>query len=204
MNDSYFTINQIYESHYKDKGSRFLAFAHPISNAESAKNLLELYRKDARFKGACHFCYAYKLGPEATNFRSSDDGEPAGTAGKPILNQIISFNLSDILVIVVRFFGGTLLGTSGLINAYKQASVDCLKMAKPIEVILRSNINITFSYNLQSEIDRLLRSFNVEYGERNFEEQVNYNIKIKSGELNLLLDTLKKSAFSNQLKINEH
>jgi uncharacterized YigZ family protein len=204
LNDSYFTINQIYESHYKDKGSRFLAFAHPIKNAEEAKTVLENYRKEARFKGACHFCFAYKLGPDTLNYRSSDDGEPSGTAGKPILNQLNSFNLSDVLLIVVRFFGGTLLGTSGLINAYKQASIDCLKMAKPIEVILRSNINITFSYNLQSEIDRLLRGFNVEFSERNFAVQVNYNLSIKSGELNLLLDILKKSSFSNQLKINEY
>ena len=201
MNDLYCTINQSYQALYKDKGSRFLAFAHPIKTAEEAKILVDKYRKDAQFKGACHFCFAYKLGANNNNYRSSDDGEPSGTAGKPILNQIESFKLSDILVIVVRFFGGTLLGTSGLIQAYKQAAIDCLSLAKPVEVIIRSNICITFSYNLQSEIDRLIKGFNIEFEERNFAERISYKLKIKSGELNLLEDTLKKSAFSNKITI---
>jgi len=201
VNDLYCTINQSYQALYKDKGSRFLAFAHPIKTAEEAKILVDKYRKDAQFKGACHFCFAYKLGANNNNYRSSDDGEPSGTAGKPILNQIESFKLSDVLVIVVRFFGGTLLGTSGLIQAYKQAAIDCLSLAKPIEVIIRSNICITFSYNLQSEIDRLIKGFNIEFEERNFAEHISYKLKIKSGELNLLEDTLKKSAFSNKITI---
>lgn len=204
MNDLYYTINQVYEATYKDKGSKFLAFAHHIKTAEEAKELLEKYRKDARFKGACHFCYAYKLGNTINNFRSSDDGEPSGTAGKPILNQIESFKLSDIIVIVVRFFGGTLLGTSGLIQAYKQATIDCLSSVNPCEVIIRSNISITFSYNLQSEIDRLIKGYNLEFEERNFAEQVNYKLKIKSGEIALLIDSINKSAISNQIKINEY
>ena len=204
MNDTYFTINQFYEATFKDKGSRFLAFAHPIKTSDEAKALLEKYRKDARFKGACHFCFAYKLGVNNSNLRSSDDGEPAGTAGKPILNQIESFKLSDILIIVVRFFGGTLLGTSGLIQAYKQATIDCLSLAIPIEVILRNNISITFSYNLQSEIDRVLKGFNIVFDERNFAELVNYKLKIKSGELTILTETINKSAIANQIKINEY
>ena len=204
MNDTYFTINQVYEATFKDKGSKFLAFAHPIKTAEEAKELLEKYRKEGRFKGACHFCYAFKLGINNTNLRSSDDGEPAGTAGKPILNQIESFELSDIIIIVVRFFGGTLLGTSGLIQAYKQAAIDCLSLAKPIEVILRSNISITFSYNLQSEIDRLIKPYNLVFDEKIFAEKVNYKLKIKSGDLVLLHKTINKSSIYNQIKINEY
>jgi uncharacterized YigZ family protein len=203
LNDLYYTIDQVYEAAYKDKGSKFLAFAHHIKTANGGKELLEKYRKDAKFKGACHFCYAYKLGNN-NYYRSSDDGEPTGTAGKPILNQIESFKLSDIIVIVVRFFGGTLLGTSGLIQAYKQAAFDCLSSAKPLEVILRSNISITFSYNFQIEIDRLIKGFNIEFEERNFTEQVNYKLRIKTGEAPLLLETLKKSAISNLIKINEY
>jgi uncharacterized YigZ family protein len=204
LNDLYYTINQVYEASCKEKGSRFLAFAHHVKTANEVKELLETYRKDARFKGACHFCYAYKLGVDSNNFRSSDDGEPAGTAGKPILNQIESYKLSDIVVIVVRFFGGTLLGTSGLIQAYKQAASDCLRLVIPTVVILRSNISITFSYNLQSEIDRLLKTYNFEFDERNFLEQVNYKLKIKSGELTLLMQNIKKSAFSNHIIIDEY
>ena len=144
------------------------------------------------------------MGVNNSKLRSSDDGEPAGTAGKPILNQIESFKLSDIIIIVVRFFGGTLLGTSGLIQAYKQAAIDCLSLAKPIEVVLRNNISITFSYNLQSEIDRLLKGFNIAFDEKIFAELVNYKLKIKSGELALLKETINKSAFANQIKINDY
>jgi uncharacterized YigZ family protein len=204
LNDTYYTIDHVFEATFKDKGSKFLAYAHPIKTTEEAKVILEKYRKDIRFKGACHFCYAYKLGNDNNNFRSSDDGEPAGTAGKPILNQIESFKLSDLIVIVVRFFGGTLLGTSGLIQAYKQVAINCLNIAKPIEVILRNNISITFSYNLQSEIDRILKGFNIAFDERNFAELVNYKLKIKSGELTILTDTINKSAIANQIKINEY
>lgn len=204
MNDLYYTISKTYEATYKDKGSKFIAFAHPINRAEEAKLLLEQYRKDARFKGACHFCYAYKLGANNNNFRSSDDGEPAGTAGKPILNQIESFKLSDIIIIVVRFFGGTLLGTSGLIQAYKQVANDCLSIVEPAEVILRSNISITFSYNLQSELDRFLKGFNINFEQRNFDTEVNYKLRIKSGELAIFKETLHKLSFSNQIKLNEY
>jgi uncharacterized YigZ family protein len=204
LNDLYFTISKTYEATYKDKGSKFIAFAHPIKSAEEGKLLLEMFRKDARFKGACHFCYAYKLGVGNHNFRSSDDGEPAGTAGKPILNQIESFKLSDIIIIVVRFFGGTLLGTSGLIQAYKQVAFDCLSIVEPIEVILRSNISITFSYHLQSEIDRFLKGFNINFEQRNFEVDVNYKLQIKSGELTMFKEAFNKLSYSNQIKINEY
>lgn len=204
MSDLYHTINRVYEATYKDKGSRFLAFAHHIKSATDAKALLDGYRKDARFKGACHFCFAYKLGANDNNFRSSDDGEPAGTAGKPILNQIESFKLSDIIIIVVRFFGGTLLGTSGLIHAYKQAAIDCLNMVEPIEVIIRTNISFTFSYNLQSDIDRLFKGYNITFQERNFSDEVNYKINIKASQHAHLLETIHNSAISNQIKINEY
>lgn len=202
MNDLYYTINKNCEATYRDKGSKFIAYSHHIKNAEEAKLIIEQYRKDARFKGACHFCYAYRWGADQ-NFRSSDDEEPSGTAGKPILNQIESFKLSDILVIVVRFFGGTLLGTSGLIQAYKQVTIDCLSLAVPQEVILRSNINITFSYNLQAEIDRLLKGFNIEFEARNFDHEVNYKLRVKASESTMLKEAINKSVFSNQIKINE-
>jgi putative IMPACT (imprinted ancient) family translation regulator len=111
--------------------------------------------------------------------------------------------LSDVIVIVVRFFGGTLLGTSGLIQAYKQAAIDCLSLAEPIEVILRNDLCITFSYNLQSEVDRMLKAYDIVFEERSFTEQINYKLKIKSGELPLLLESINKSAISNLIKINE-
>lgn len=204
MKDIYLTINEVYEATYKDKGSRFIAFAHHIDNSAQAKLLLDQYRKDAKYKSACHFCYAYKLGATDSNIRSSDDGEPSGTAGKPILNQIESFKLSDIFVVVIRFFGGTLLGTSGLIQAYKQVTINCLLNAKPVEVILKRNLSITFSYHLQSEIERMLKNFTIQFEEKIFEENVNFKITIKAGEFNALQQTLGKSAISNQIKLHEY
>lgn len=204
MKDTYYTINDVYEATFKDKGSKFIAIAYPIKSVDQAKLLVEQLRKDAQYRGACHFCFAYKLGIDNIIYRSSDDGEPSGTAGKPILNQIESFKLSDIIVIVIRFFGGTLLGTSGLINAYKQATIDCLTQVKIVEVIVRSNISITFSYQIQSEIERMLKNYNIEYEEKNFDIQINYRIKIKSSEFNSLLETIRNSVIFNQIKIYEY
>lgn len=204
MKDTYYTINDVYEATFKDKGSKFIAIAHPIKSVEQAKLLVEQFRKDAQYRGACHFCFAYKLGIDNIIYRSSDDGEPSGTAGKPILNQIESFKLSDIIVVVIRFFGGTLLGTSGLINAYKQATIDCLTQVKIVEVIVRSNISITFSYQIQSEIERMLKNYNIEYEEKNFDIQINYRIKIKSSEFNSLIETINNSVILNQIKIYEY
>ena len=199
--DTYHTIDSVYEAVFKDKGSRFLAFAHPIETTEQVKSLLDKYRKDAQFKGACHFCYAFKLN-EGNISRSNDDGEPSGTAGKPILNQIESAALNDILVIVVRFFGGTLLGTSGLINAYKLAAQECLKQVKAVEVVLRNELNLSFNYTLQNEIDRLLKGFNIIVANRNFTDKVYYQLLIKRNDEQSLRDTMSKLAFNNQIEIN--
>lgn len=204
MKDTYNTINQVYEATYKDKGSKFIAFAHPLKNAHDGKLLLEQYRKDAKFKGACHFCYAYKLGADHKNTRSSDDGEPSGTAGKPILNQLESFGLSDIIVIVVRFFGGTLLGTSGLIQAYKQVTIECLSKAKPVTFILMKNLSVTFNYSFQLEVERIFKNFTIEFEEKNYAEKVHYKIRIKAGEFALLMETLSKSAITNQIEYHEY
>lgn len=186
---------------FKDKGSRFISFAHPVHTLEESKRILESYRKDARFKGACHFCYAYKLGIEKSYTRSSDHGEPSGTAGRPILNQIESYQLSDIIVVVIRFFGGTLLGTSGLINAYKQATIACLKEVVPIKTILRTPIELQFPYSLQTELERIIKGFDVLIIERKYEEQVNYHLQVKKGEYDLLLQSIQNSDISKLVNL---
>jgi uncharacterized YigZ family protein len=204
INDCYFTIERPSEYTHKEKGSKFWAFAYPVNDSEQLKQLLSACKKDSRFKGACHFCYAYKLGVVNPYCRSSDDGEPAGTAGKPMLNQIESLELTNVVIIVVRFFGGTLLGTSGLIKAYKHAAQGCLANAKLGKFILRKNICLTFSYPIQTDVDHILKQFDVEYDEKLFEEEITYKIKIRAGEFDQYSNIVcKASAFQN-IKMNEY
>ena len=136
VTDTYKTIKSASQGLFKDKGSRFIALAFPLKSVEEVKPILEKIRKD--YHDARHHCYAYNIGYENNNWRVNDDGEPSGTGGKPILGQIKSFELTNILVVVVRYFGGTLLGVSGLINAYKSATIDVI-----------SNANIVNTDNLR-------------------------------------------------------
>lgn len=131
MTDSYLTIQTQSSGLYKSKGSKFLSFAHPAKDTEEVKDLIADYKK--RYHNARHVCYAYMLGPERNDFRFNDDGEPSGTAGKPILGQINARNLTNVLVVVVRYFGGILLGTGGLVTAYREAASDALEQAEIIE-----------------------------------------------------------------------
>lgn len=156
--DFYFTIDTPVLAEYKDKGSKFLAHAFPLKSKDDFKNHLQILRKE--HPKAVHHCFAYKIGYDGNNYRASDDGEPAGTAGKQILAQIDSRNLSDILVIVVRYFGGTLLGIPGLINAYKTATALALQCShviqKPIEVIYI----VQFNYTEMNDVMRIIKKYN--------------------------------------------
>ena len=160
MSDTYKSIAETVEGIYKEKGSKFLAFAIPVSTIDDIKTLLEKYRKD--YFDARHVCYAYMLGAEKKEFRCNDDGEPSGTAGKPILGRILSADLSDILIIVVRYFGGTKLGTSGLITAYKTASEDALNNATIIEKVLKSRITIEYDYLVTSQVQKVFKDFDAD------------------------------------------
>lgn len=153
--NSYKTIQKLSEGIYKDKGSKFLSFAIPVSNVEEIKDILEEYRKE--YYDARHVCYAYMLGAERENYRANDDGEPSGTAGRPILGQINSFELTNILVVVIRYFGGILLGTSGLITAYKEATIDAINNAKIVEKIITCRFKIQFGYDLMNEVMRVFK-----------------------------------------------
>ena len=135
MEDSYKTIKEkiVGEGYYTEKRSKFLAFAHPVKTIDEVKDIIAGYRK--KYYDARHVCYAYMLGPERTDFRANDDGEPSGSAGRPILGQIDSRGLSDILVVVVRYFGGIKLGIPGLIRAYKTSTADALASARVVEKV---------------------------------------------------------------------
>lgn len=128
--DEYLTISKPSEGLFKDRGSKFLAFAYPVSSEDEIKEIQEHLRSE--YHDARHHCYAYMLGKDKNVFRANDDGEPSSTAGKPILGQIKSYDLTNILIVVIRYFGGTKLGVSGLINAYKTAAEEALKNAKII------------------------------------------------------------------------
>lgn len=155
MSDTYRTIESVAEGVYKDKGSKFLAFAEPVADVEEVRNKLSLYKK--RYYDARHICYAYMLGRDRLAWRANDDGEPAGTAGRPILGQINSRNLTNIMVVVVRYFGGILLGTGGLIVAYKSAASDALEHATIVEKDVMQRKVLRFPYERMNEIMRLLK-----------------------------------------------
>jgi len=153
--DLYRTIAAPSEGLFKSKGSRFLSFSYPVENAEAVKNHIHLLK--TKYHDARHHCYAYVIGVKADQFRANDDREPSGTAGKPILGQIHSFNLTNIMVAVVRYFGGTLLGTSGLIEAYKSAANDVLLKSAIIEKTENKSYQIHFEYAMLNELLRIIR-----------------------------------------------
>ena len=142
--DVYKTIDGPAEGEYSEKRSKFLAFAHPVRSVEEVKQWVEHYQK--KYYDARHCCYAYMLGAERKEFRANDNGEPSGTAGKPILGQINSHELTDILIVVVRYFGGIKLGTSGLIQAYKAAAQEAISAAKVVERTVDEEVTFWFEY----------------------------------------------------------
>jgi uncharacterized YigZ family protein len=167
--DTYKTIKSPTEGLFKDKGSKFLAFAYPFENESEIKNIIEPLRKE-HFK-AVHFCYAYRIGLNRTNFRVNDDGEPAGSAGRPILNVLLSKEITNILVVVVRYWGGTLLGVPGLINAYKSATEEALINAEIIEKTINDVHQVTFGYVQMNDIMKVVKDFGLKIKNQQFDNQ---------------------------------
>lgn len=157
MKDLYRTINGKAEGTYSELRSKFLAFALPVRTAEEALALVAQYQKE--YFDARHVCWAYRLGAEGEDWRANDNGEPSGTAGKPILGQIVSADLSDVLVIVVRYFGGVKLGTSGLIVAYRTAAAEALAVADVTERTVDETLTLTFSYEQMNLVMRVVKDF---------------------------------------------
>lgn len=155
MDDTFRTIIKSSEGLYKEKMSKFLSFAEPCTSAEEAKEIVAMYKKE--YYDARHVCWAYMIGHQRLEFRSNDDGEPSGTAGKPILGQINSFNLTDLVVIVVRYFGGIKLGTSGLIEAYRTAAAEALSAADIVEKLVEETLEVYFEYPLMGEAMRIVK-----------------------------------------------
>lgn len=154
----YTTIDQPAQAEFKDRGSKFIAFAYPAANADEFKKHLQSLKKE--HPKAVHYCFAYRFGLDGNQFRVSDDGEPSGTAGKPILGQIDSKSLTDIVVIVVRYFGGTLLGVPGLINAYKTAASLVLQVVPLVQKPVLKKYSLQFDYTQMNEVMVMLRQLN--------------------------------------------
>jgi uncharacterized YigZ family protein len=164
--DTYLTISNPSEGIYKDKGSKFIAYAFPVKTEEEIKARLADLRKE--HPTARHHCYAFRLGPDKQAFRANDDGEPKYSAGKPILGQILSKDLTNILIVVVRYFGGTLLGVSGLINAYKLAAADALQHAVVIEKQVKELYEAAFDYLQMNDVMKLLKDEDLEQISQDF------------------------------------
>jgi uncharacterized YigZ family protein len=156
--DYYFTIETSAVAEFKDRGSKFIAYSFPLKDVNDFKKHLQTLKKE--HPKAVHHCFAYRIGNDGNNFRVSDDGEPSGTAGKPILGQIDSKNLTDTLIIVVRYFGGTLLGVPGLINAYKTAASMVLQCTPFVQKAVEIDYELQFNYTEMNEVMRILKHYN--------------------------------------------
>ena len=193
MSDEYKTIKSGGEGYYTDKRSKFLAFAHHVSTVDEIKDLLAGYRK--KYYDASHVCYAYMLGPERTDFRANDDGEPSSTAGKPILGQINSNELTDILIVVVRYYGGVNLGTSGLIVAYREAAADAIAHSEVEMCQIEEVITYTFAYPLINEVMRIVKEMQPRIISQTYDNTCEIKLSIRKSEAEQLKNRLSKLSF---------
>ena len=190
MQDSFRTISQPSEGIYTEKRSKFLAFAIPVENVEEIKDIVAQYQK--KYYDARHVCYAYMLGAERTEFRANDNGEPSCTAGKPILGQINSNELTNILIIVVRYFGGIKLGTSGLIVAYKQAAAEAIAAAEIIEKTVDTNITFMFEYPFMNDVMRIVKEENPQIVNQGYDSDCSMTLRTRKGNMPKLISRLEK------------
>ena len=191
--DTYLTISSVSEALYKDKGSKFYAFAYPVQTVEQIKDILAEKRKE--YYDARHVCYAYMLGYERNVFRANDDGEPSGTAGRSILGQINSSNLTDILIIVVRYFGGTLLGTSGLIQAYKTSAAEAIAAATIEERIVEKTFVSKFGYQDLNAVMRIMKDFDLAIVNQVQEMDCTLYFRIRLSDIDRVRDRFDKLDF---------
>ena len=190
MDDSYKTIEKIAEGYITERKSKFISYVIPVETEEEVKITLEEYRKE--YYNARHVCWAYMLGPTRDDFRANDDGEPSGTAGRPILGQINSFELTNVLIVVVRYFGGTLLGTGGLIKAYKEAAAAAIENAKIVEKTIDDTFVLHFEYPLLNEVMRVLHQYEEVSWTQNFTETCEMEVKIRQSQSQQLSETLSR------------
>ena len=193
MTDEYRTLKTEGEGYYTDKRSKFLAFAHHVSTVEEIKEILARYRK--KYFDARHVCYAYMLGPERKDFRANDDGEPSSTAGKPILGQINSNELTDILIVVVRYYGGVNLGTSGLIVAYREAAADAIAHSEIETRQVEEIITYNFPYPMMNDVMRIVKEMQPRIVSQTYDNTCEIRLSIRKSEAEQLRNRLQKLSF---------
>lgn len=189
-NDTYFTISIKSSGIFKEKGSKFLAHAYPVNNLETVKTIIHELKKE--FYDARHICYAYRLGYNGEDYRINDDGEPSGTAGKPIYGQLLSHGITNVLVTVIRYFGGTKLGVSGLINAYKLATIDALTNNKIEERIIYKPLNLSFNYTQMNGIMKIVKNFNLVILAQDFKLKCTMQLAVRLNDFETIESQLQK------------
>ena len=177
MEDSYKTITSIGEGYYTEKRSKFLAFAHHVETPEEAMEIVDSYRR--KYHDARHCCYAYVIGADRSIFRANDDGEPSSTAGKPILGQINSNELTNIVICVIRYYGGVNLGTGGLIVAYRTAAADAIQHCMVEERLVEEEIKFSFSYPMMNSVMRVVKDMGARIVAQNFQEHCELSLAIR-------------------------
>ncbi|WP_199120682.1 YigZ family protein [Pedobacter sp. ASV28] len=192
FSDTYQTIEQVSEGIFRDKGSKFIAYAYPIRSEVQAKEHIQKLR--AEHPKARHFCWALRLTPDRNIFKLNDDGEPSGTAGRPILNSLLSADVTNILVVVVRYFGGTLLGVPGLINAYKMATIETLSANKVVHQTINDIYQIEFDYLMMNEVMRIIKEEQLTVLSQDFDNACTIQFEIRKANLNIVLGRLEKVA----------
>ena len=197
MSDIFYTIDKPSEALFKDKGSKFFAYAFPVQSEEAIKQRISELKK--QHPGASHGCYGFRLGADKKLFRANDDGEPSGTAGKPILNQIIAADLTDMCVVVVRYFGGTLLGTSGLIRAYKTATAEALQQAVKITKYISQNCKVSFDTKVTRLVMRCLKEHEAQVLSHTFSTQNDIIFNVRLSFTDKLFTSLKENNINCQI-----
>ena len=195
MEDSYKTIKEkiVSEGYYTEKRSKFLAFAHHVETVDEVKEIIKQYRK--KYYDARHVCYAYMLGSDRLEFRANDDGEPSSTAGKPILGQINSLELTNILIIVVRYYGGVNLGTSGLIVAYREAAADAIAHSEIEERLVEEIVSYSFTYPMMNDVMRIVKDMEPRIVSQQFDNTCEIKLAIRKSMAEQLRERLKKLSF---------
>lgn len=198
--DTYQTVLGRAEGLYKEKGSKFIGLAFPVTSEEEVKEILTSLRKE--YHDARHHCYSYIIGFKGKHWRANDDGEPSGTAGRPIHGQLQSRNLTNTLIVVIRYFGGTKLGVSGLINAYKTSASDALDHAQIVTKTVNDIYRIDFGYLAMNDIMKLVKDESLNLIEQNFDTSCFINVGIRQGRTSAVLSKIEKidSAIANFIK----
>ena len=195
MTDTYLTISDTSEGYYTEKRSKFYAFAHHVETVDEVKEIVSMYRK--KYYDARHVCWAYMLGHERIEFRANGDGEPSSTAGKPILGQINSAELTNILVVVIRYYGGVNLGTGGLIVAYRTAAADAIANANIEERLIEEEIVYNYPYVMMNDVMRIVKDLQPRIVSQTFDNTCEIKLSIRKSEAPRLRSMLEKLSFEH-------